>query len=238
VRTVGSDGDVTLKLIRRHAADLISEHGFEAMNLRQLARRVGITAGSLYNYIGSKQELLHGLLREVMEDLLDALDRLVVQQPTPLLQLQAFVQLHIQFHVQRRNDVLIATTELRSLEPRNRNSVIHLRNKYEAALSRIIRQGCRDRSFQVTDIKVATVAILPMLTGVALWYRSGGRLSREAMLLGYIRLALSLVGATPTEKLALLPMFDAVFDQEEPSHSGDESARNDRSSFGARRRVR
>jgi len=114
---VGSDGDQTLRAIRRAAADLIAEHGFEAMNLRQLATRVGITASSLYNYIGSKQDLLYGLIRNVMEDLLEGVDARVLSHSDPVVQFRSFVQLHLQFHIERRNDVLIATTELRSLEP-------------------------------------------------------------------------------------------------------------------------
>ena len=197
MRTVGSVGAHTLNSIRRCAADLIAEHGFEAMNLRQLAARVGITAGSLYNHIGSKQELLFGLLREVMEDLLAAVDERVLTYPDPVSRFQSFVQLHIQFHIEHRNDVLIATTELRSLEPRYRRQIIHLRNRYEAILTRIIRQGCRDRHFHVADAKLTALALLPALTGVAQWYRPGGRLSRDGLLEAYVRLALQLVGAAP-----------------------------------------
>src|SRR5271154_6195923 len=105
MRTVGSIGHATLRQIRRSAADLIAEHGYEAMNLRQLATRVGIKGGSLYNHIGSKQELLFGLLVEVMEDLQLALKQKVLCHEGPLLQFQAFVQMHIQFHVDRKNDV-------------------------------------------------------------------------------------------------------------------------------------
>jgi AcrR family transcriptional regulator len=210
---VGSDGDQTLRAIRRAAADLIAEHGFEAMNLRQLATRVGITASSLYNYIGSKQDLLYGLIRNVMEDLLEGVDARVLSHSDPVVQFRSFVQLHLQFHIERRNDVLIATTELRSLEPRNLNQIVHLRNRYEATLSRIIRRGCRDGEFLVADAKLTALALLPMLTGVAQWYRSGGRLSRDALLESYVRLALQLVGTSVGINLSLLPREDVQFNR-------------------------
>ena len=208
MRTVGADGDETQRAIRRHGADLISEHGFEAMNLRQLAGRVGIKASSLYNYIGSKQDLLFGLLRDVMEDLLQAVNERVLSQSDPVMQFRSFVQLHLQFHIERCNDVLIATTELRSLEPRNRRHIIHLRNRYEAIISRIIRQGCRGGQFRVADPKLAALALLPMLTGVAQWYRPGGRLNRNALVEAYVRLAMQLVGASTGHSLSPLPLPD------------------------------
>ena len=173
------------------------------MSLRQLASRVGLTAGALYNYIGSKQELLYGLVLAVMEDLLAAVNLQVSSQHQTIGKFQAFVQLHLQFHMDRKNDVLIATTELRSLEPDNLRNIIRLRNKYEAILSRLIRQGCRDGVFDVADAKLTTLALLPMLTGVAHWYLPQGRLTREELLEGYVGLALALVGAE-RKKVALL----------------------------------
>jgi AcrR family transcriptional regulator len=205
VRTAGSNGDETLRAIRRCAADLIAEHGFEAMNLRQLGDRVGLTASSLYNYIGSKQDLLYGLVRTVMEDLLAAVSDQVLSQEQTMQKFQAFVQLHLQFHIERKNDVRIASTELRSLGPRNRQDIVRLRNRYEAILIRLIRQGCREGVFDVVDAKLATLALIPMLTGVADWYVPGDRLTRGALLKGYVGLSLALVGARK-RGIVLLPV--------------------------------
>jgi AcrR family transcriptional regulator len=196
MRTVGSVGEETVKQIRRAAVDLIAEHGFEAMSLRQLAEKVGITAGSLYNHIGSKQELLNGLLHAVMEDLLAAVASQVLTLPNPVMQLEAFIQLHMGFHINRKNDVLIATTELRSLTPEHYSSIIKLRNRYEAILSRILRRGRAQRLFKVSDTKIATLAIIPMLTGVSQWYRPNGKFTRDELIERYVELCLTMVGAS------------------------------------------
>ena len=225
MRTVGSVGDETARNIRRCAVDLIAEHGFEAMSLRQLADRVGITAGSLYNYIGSKQDLLSGLLQAVMEDLLAAVDSGVLVHRSPLMQFRAFVQLHVQFHVDRKNDVLIATTELRSLTTDNLRKIVKLRNRYEATLVQILKRGCAAREFTVGDTKLAALALIPMLTGVSQWYRPGGRLSRDALVEGYVAICLALVGVPKTKGIALPEITDTL--TEEPPRLAD---------FGAKRR--
>jgi len=207
MRTVGSIGEETVKSIRRAAVDLIAERGFEAMSLRQLADKVGLTASSLYNHIGSKQEMLNGLLQAVMEDLLAAVANQVLIQSNPVLQLKAFVQLHMGFHLDRKNDVLIATTELRSLTPEHYRAIVKLRDRYEAILRRIIKRGCTRRLFKVSDSKIAALAIIPMLTGVSQWYRANGRFSRDELIERYVELCLTMVGA-PRKKspgLAALP---------------------------------
>ena len=155
-----------------------------------------MTAGSLYNHIGSKQDLLNGLLQAVMEDLLSAVESQVLVLPSPLAQFQAFVQMHMQFHIDRKNDVRIASTELRSLTPDNYRRIVKLRNRYEATLSQILKHGRQRRLFKVADTKMLALAIIPMLTGVSQWYRSDGRFKRDELIGRFVELTLVMVGAS------------------------------------------
>lgn len=52
------------------ASHLFFTQGFEAVSLRQLAKGAGISAGSLYNHIESKQALLYDLMDETLSLLL------------------------------------------------------------------------------------------------------------------------------------------------------------------------
>ncbi len=197
MRKVGSVGQVTARAVRRAAADLIAEHGYEAMSMRQLAARVGLTSGALYNHFGSKQDLLSGLLESVMTDLLEAVQHEVLSRSDPAGQLRAFVELHIRFHIERKNDVLIATTELRSLDSSNLAKIVRLRNRYEVILSSILRRGVQAGAFSVPDVKTTALAIIPMLTGVTQWYRPGRRMTREQVVERYTALCMAMIGGRP-----------------------------------------
>lgn len=80
-RTIGSHGPTTLEAIRKAGVRLIFEHGYEAMSLRQLAAEVGIQAGSLYNHISTKQDLLFDLVQDHINDLLRELDLALEARP-------------------------------------------------------------------------------------------------------------------------------------------------------------
>ena len=54
-----------------------------------------------------------------------------------------------------------------------------LRRTYEDQLETILKLGMSDGVFAVPDTKIATLAVIAMLTGVNTWYRSGGRLSLD-----------------------------------------------------------
>ena len=94
-----------------------------------------------------------------------------------------------------QQQVFLAYMELRSLEPENFAAVEALRRRYEDRLEGILRAGVAEGRFRVTDTKVATLAIIAMLTGVTTWYREGGRLGREELADLYWGMVREMVGA-------------------------------------------
>jgi AcrR family transcriptional regulator len=195
-RTIGSYGPKTLEAIRRAGLRLIFQHGYEAMSLRQLAAEVGIQSGSLYNHIATKQDLLFDLVREHINELLRQLDLALQGKERPIEKLRAFVAFHVTYHMTKKREVFIANSELRSLEPKNYDAIVALRSTYEQRLAQILSEGVADGTFEVTDVQVATFAILALLTGICTWYRPGGRLTKEAIVTAHEKLVLS--GVTPS----------------------------------------
>lgn len=194
-RTIGSYGPKTMEAIRKAGLRLIFEHGYEAMSLRQLAAEVGIQAGSLYNHISTKQELLFDLIQDHINELLRQLDRALEGKEAAVEKLRAFVTFHVTYHMTRKREVFIANSELRSLEPKNYEAIVALRSAYEQRLAEILNQGAEEGVFEVVDVQVATFGIISLLTGLCTWYRPGGRLTREAIIAAHEKLVLS--GVSP-----------------------------------------
>ena len=111
-RTTGSSGPKTLEAIRTEGLRLIAEHGYEAMSLRQLAAEVGIQAGSLYNHIRTKQDLLFQLIKGHMDALIPAFDATVAGIDDPVERLRAFVAFHVNYHIVRARDVFVEVVTL------------------------------------------------------------------------------------------------------------------------------
>lgn len=177
-RTQGSHSDITGPRIRKAALALFARHGYAAVSMRQIATEVGVQAGALYNYTPDKQSLLYRLMREHMQDLLEAYDALDKTGDAKEA-LRRFVGFHIRFHLERPDEVFIAYMELRNLTPENFAEIEELRGRYEDSLEGILRDGQATELFSVSDTKIATLAVIAMLNGVMTWYRSGGRLSLD-----------------------------------------------------------
>ncbi|KPA21494.1 HTH-type transcriptional repressor KstR2 [Shimia sp. SK013] len=175
-RTTGSHSDITGPRVRAAALALFAQHGFAAVSMRQIARDVGVQAGALYNYTPDKQSLLFDLMNAHMGELLASRADLPGSQ-SPLKALEAFTRFHIRFHSERPEEVFIAYMELRNLSAENFEKIEELRRAYEDQLEEILRSGVAEGVFQVADSKLATMAVIAMLTGVNTWFREGGRLS-------------------------------------------------------------
>lgn len=178
-RTIGSDGATTEKAIAKAAVGLIARHGFGAVSLRQLADEVGLQPGSIYRYYASKGDLLVSVMKRHLQDLLGAWHAANPDNADPAARLDSFIRFHLQYHADKSDEVIIANMELRSLRPDELGEITALRSEYEAELRRILVDGNASGAFTIPDIQVATFGILAMLTGPTLWYREGGRLSRE-----------------------------------------------------------
>ena len=227
-RTIGSNGARTAEAIRQAGVKLIYKHGYEAMSLRQLAAEVGLQSGSLYKYFENKQMLLFDIVREHMDDLIAKAEEAVGASSDPMQQLEAFAAFHLRYHMTRMAHVFIANMEIRSLEPDHRKVVVDQRQHYEGLLEDILRRGAAAGVFSVSEPKVATYAIIAMLTGICMWYRPGGRLSQDELVAVYTGLVLGgvtgvgpalsapagLPGVTP-EALATAPP-----DEPPPAKSG------------------
>lgn len=178
-RLAGSDGKATAARTRQAALHLFARHGYAAVSMREIAEQVGVGAGALYNHFATKQDLLAELMTSHLDDLLTAwrAEPAAAPETDPEAALDAFTRFHIRFHARRSDDVFVAYMELRSLEPPNYHRIERMRRSYEDELTAILERGAAQGVFAIPDARIATMAIIAMLTGVTTWYRQGGRLS-------------------------------------------------------------
>ena len=194
-RTKGSSGAKTKAAIHAAGRALIYKHGYEGMNLRQLADAVGLQQGSLYNHFPSKQQMLFDLMKEHLVTIIDELKSVLARDTDPLAQMKAFIAFHLTYHMQRQDEVYINNSELRSLEPANLRKINALRYEYERLVIGIVEAGVKTKQFKVSEPKVAAFALIALLTGICNWYKPGGRLSKAALVDIHTEMALrSLTG--------------------------------------------
>ena len=187
----------TEKRILDVATVFFYEKGYHATTMREVAARVGIKAGSLYNHFPSKEELLFQIAAGVMQDLLAGGREAVAAAGLPSEQLSALVRAHVVYHAEQRFRAKVADDQLNALGPERRALVVAVRDEYERLWRDVLDAGRTAHGWVVPDTPVVTFALTTMCTAVDVWYRESGRLTPGDVADVYEELVLGAVERRP-----------------------------------------
>jgi len=194
-RKTGSHSEITGPRIKQAALVLFARYGFAAVTMRQIAANVGVQAGAIYNYTPDKQALLFDLLHGHMADLLSKWATELVPA-NPIAAIDHFVAFHLDFHIKRPELVFISYMELRNLSDSNFNTIVEQRRIYEKIIYNLILSGAVSGDFLVPDPKIASLALIALLTGPVDWFREDGRLTSDELTRQYCILTRQALGVS------------------------------------------
>ena len=178
------------------ALESFAERGYEGASIREIAARAGLSVPGLYHHYPSKQALLVALIRASMAELLDRSRRALAEAgPSPREQFDAVVESLLRFHMFRREQAFVASTERRSMESLARDEYVGLRDEQQRMLDAIVASGVRAGDFDTPYPADASRAVTTMCVAVAGWYRPDGALGPDALVERYLVIARGAVGA-------------------------------------------
>ena len=171
------------------AAAVFAERGYDQTSIQDLADAIGLAAGGLYHYIGSKERLLISICDQLMEPLLAAARGLVAEPATPVERLRALVRLWVAHVVEHRDHMLVFQQERHSIERGDQWRGVRGSRKRFERLVEVALAGVEDRGEAAfADRRLALSALLGMVNHTAQWYRPRGRLSPVEIADGYVDL--------------------------------------------------
>ncbi|MFW0756329.1 TetR/AcrR family transcriptional regulator [Pseudomonas sp. H11T01] len=157
--------DKTSSRIRTNAIDLFVKHGYQGVGMRQLAHSVGMKAGSLYNYIGSKEELLFELIYDFEIALSKSIRSAVAFHKHPAAKVSAFVESYLRFCFENKQLHVLANRESAYLESVLDGKVQRLRSE-RVNLLQTVSENTPNVFSSAQKHRLALAAVLGMLAGV------------------------------------------------------------------------
>ncbi|WXG66442.1 TetR/AcrR family transcriptional regulator [Rhodococcus sovatensis] len=189
-------GEADLPLPLAAALAAFVEQGYHGTSVREIAGRAGLSVPGLYHHYPSKQAMLVGLMSASMDELL-ARSRQAESGAgsSPLARFDAVVRSLLLFHMYRRDQAFLGSTEIRSLEPANRAHYVGRRDEQQRMLDGIVAAGIESGDFDLRHVEDASRAVTSMCVGVAGWYRPDGPLNPAELVEIYLGIARRIVGA-------------------------------------------
>jgi AcrR family transcriptional regulator len=171
--------------VYRAALRLFREKGYHATSMQDIAAAVGLYKGSLYHYIGGKEDLLVQVFERAMGTLLADVERIVADASLgPSVQLRLIVQAHVTCVSENLDALTVYLHEFRALAGESLATVRAQRERYAQLVGEIVGRGVRLGEFETADVGIATLGLLGMCNWVCQWYRPDGRLG-PAQIGGY-----------------------------------------------------
>jgi len=172
--------DEKREAVLRMAVRLFLEEGYHRTPLARIAERLNITKPALYNYFGSKDEILSELFRLGDEQYEERFGRIASERGTGLEKLKALIRAYA-WLMTTDFGMCFARLDDRELGEEARAAVRRSKRRYDLAFRTEIERGIEDGSIRPCDARLAAFAVAGALNGIADWYRQGGRLSAEAV---------------------------------------------------------
>jgi len=123
------------------AAQIISEKGYHAASMRDIAQAVHLQKPSLYHHISSKQEILFVLLNQALDMLIQRIEEIVSKPLAPEVKLRLAMETYIQSLIDKRDLAAVLLMEHRSLNPELNAKHIPKRDRFEQLWRDMIEEG-------------------------------------------------------------------------------------------------
>jgi AcrR family transcriptional regulator len=186
--------------VREAALTLFSRLGYHGTTMKHVANELGVRAPSLYNHIGSKQEILQRIMVIGMQRLIAYQDAAIASTDDVSEQLRRMTGAHVLVHIRHRRSAMVGDRELNNLEEPSLSEVRAQRELYESRFRAVIQRGVAEERFAVESTKLASFAIIEMASSVSVWFREDGPLPDYVVADEYGAMALRIVGAKPAPR--------------------------------------
>ena len=164
--------------VLREATRIISRRGFHNTSLDEIAEGLGISKGTLYNYVSDKQEILFDC-HMIALDLGDKACKVANDlDGSGLDKLRILLLCYIEW-MYGEAGIGGITSDINALRPDDRVTVVTRRDKIDQALVDLIELGIRDGSLRTDDPHLAVFVIMGAVNSISSWYARGGRLKIE-----------------------------------------------------------
>jgi TetR/AcrR family transcriptional regulator, cholesterol catabolism regulator len=177
--------DSRLPRLLDEAARLFRTRGFEGTSMRDIARAVGMLPGSLYWHFETKEALLAAVYVKGVQQISGAVQAAVDQHDDPWERLEAACVAHLEA-ILHDDDYAQVVIRVRPADvPVVQESLVELRNGYEALFTRLIAALPLVRG---TDRRALRLMLIGAMNWSQTWYRPGGRFNPRSIARKFIAL--------------------------------------------------
>jgi len=164
---------------RRHiagaAVKLFVEKGFHTSTTREIAQAAGISIGSLYEYVASKEDVLYLVCDSIHQEMEQRLKESLEEQADAMVALENVIEAFFQVCDRMQDSILLIYRETASLHAESQQYVLQNETRITAVFENLIQEGMDSGSFLQIHKKNApliahTIVMLGHVWALRRWF--------------------------------------------------------------------
>ncbi|MCW5907290.1 MAG: TetR family transcriptional regulator [Chitinophagales bacterium] len=158
--------------ILKAAAKVFRTKGYHATRIQDVAEALDMQKGSLYYYIETKEDLLKGLVEDILEKSVELLGNIQDTTHSPSEKVKLCIESHLRlFHNNIDAFGVFITEDLHFINKNSEKDIFLLMKNYEKGWLKIFEEGIQSGEFRKeVNHKMAVKGILGMLNWSYRWY--------------------------------------------------------------------
>ncbi|MFD3158558.1 TetR/AcrR family transcriptional regulator [Haloimpatiens sp. FM7330] len=136
------------KNIFNAALDLFGEYGYTNVDMKMIAKKVGIAVGTLYNYYPNKNQLFIRVFQKSWKNTFDKMDNMIKEDIKAKEKAQKFINI-LYDDIQERKGLGRALTKSDIFKKEGKEEIIVLKNTLLERMSRILKEIEKEEEIKV-----------------------------------------------------------------------------------------
>lgn len=164
--------------ILQASARVFRQKGFNGARIQDIADELGMQKGSLYYYIDTKEDLLKGLVEDIIQQCNQAIESIVNTKFTASQKLYMCMESHLRlFHQNIDAFGIFMQEDLQLINNSSEQDIFIMIKNYEKQWIRILDEGVKTNEFILeNDKNVILLSIFGMMNWSYRWYKKSMKL--------------------------------------------------------------
>jgi AcrR family transcriptional regulator len=155
----------------RAALEVFQEKGFHATTVRDIGRAAGLTQGTIYNYVRSKEDILFLVCDRVIAEYISSMERAVAATGDPAARLREALRGVTRVMIEQSSTILLVYHESHNLDRRSLRSLLARVQGWINQFEELVTEGLSRERLPKAERGLLTniVTFLPTLIALRGW---------------------------------------------------------------------
>ena len=104
-------GDIRRVQIKSAVKEILFYEGMQKLTTKNIARKVGISEGTVFKHFASKKEIINDILKDVQEDLTKPLRMIAFEKDSAAVRLEKYICFHLKYLDKNKGITILLFTE-------------------------------------------------------------------------------------------------------------------------------